>query len=150
MAKKKEEEKKEAEVQEEVQEEVVEEKQDNEVIREFRRLGENLKGTIEAAWDSEQRQNLSTEIKEGLRQLSDSIEKAATDIGEKPQVQKLREDVDDFAGRVKSGEVGDKAREGLSSALDKINTELEKTSESLRGGKTKAAEDSEDEPEAEA
>jgi division protein CdvB (Snf7/Vps24/ESCRT-III family) len=76
---------------------------------------------------------MSTDIQEGLRQLSDSIEKAATDIGDKPQVKKIREDVDDFAARVRSGEVGEQARSGLKSALDKINTELEKTSASLRG-----------------
>jgi Zn-dependent M32 family carboxypeptidase len=135
MAKKKEE-KMEEEVQEEkVEEGKAEDKKSNEIVQEFRRLGDNLRETIEAAWESDQRKKLSTDIKEGLRQLSDSIEKAATDIGEKPQVQKLRDDVDDLAARVRSGEVGDKARTGLKSALDKINTELEKTSSSLRGVK---------------
>ena len=127
-----------------------EEKKGNEIVEEFRRLGENLKGTIEAAWESDQRKNLSKEIQEGLRQLSDSIEKAATDIAEKPRVQKLREDVDDIAERVRSGEVGEKARSGLRSALDKINTELEKTTASLHGGEKEDSEDSTEEPEAEA
>ena len=147
MAKKKEE-KKEEEVQ--VEEEQVEEEdqKSSEIVQEFRRLGDNLKETIESAWESDQRKKLSTDIQEGLRQLSDSIEKAATDIGDKPQVQKVREDVDDLAARVRSGEVGEKARSGLQSALDKINTELEKTSASLRGVEGEV-EESGDEGEAE-
>ena len=147
MAKKKEE-----KMEEEVKEEEgnAEDKKRNEIVQEFRRLGDNLKETIEAAWESDQRKKLSTDIQEGLRQLSESIEKAATDIGEKPQVQKLREDVDDLATRVRSGEVGEKARTGLKSALDKINVELEKTSASLRGVKEEGeAEESAEEAQSE-
>ncbi len=147
MAKKKEE-KKEEEVQVEAEQVEAEDKKSSEIVQEFRRLGDNLKETIESAWESDQRKKLSTDIQEGLRQLSDSIEKAATDIGEKPQVKKMREDVDDFAARVRSGEVGEQARSGLKSALDKINTELEKTSDSLRGVEEEAGE-SKEEPEAE-
>ncbi len=88
-------------------------------------MGENLQGALHEAWDSEERKGLVREIKEGIRAMSDAIEKTAEDIAENPTAQRLKADVDDFAERVRSGEVSTKLREDLMGALQKINSKIE-------------------------
>ena len=102
-----------------------EKKVTSDLTEEFRRLGENLKGAIESAWESEERKNLTDEIRDGLVSATEAVEKAAKDIVESPTVTKAREDVDDFTDRVRSGEVTEQFRHEILKALQKINEELE-------------------------
>jgi ElaB/YqjD/DUF883 family membrane-anchored ribosome-binding protein len=102
-----------------------EKKATSDLTEEFRRLGENLKDAIESAWESEERKNLTDEIRDGLVSATEAVEKAAKDIVESPTAVKVREDVDDFTERVRSGEVTDQFRHEILRALQKINEELE-------------------------
>lgn len=102
-----------------------EKKATSDLTEEFRRLGENLQGAIESAWESEERKSLTNEIRDGLVSATEAVEKAAKDIVDSPTAKKVREDVDDFAERVRSGEVTDQFRQEILKALQKINEELE-------------------------
>jgi ElaB/YqjD/DUF883 family membrane-anchored ribosome-binding protein len=102
-----------------------EKKSTSDLTEEFRRLGENLQGAIQAAWESEDRKNLTNEIRDGLVSATEAVEKAAKDITESPAAKKVRNDVDDFTERVRSGEITDQFRQDIMKALKKINEELE-------------------------
>lgn len=93
---------------------------------EFRRLGENLKKRFLAAWESPTSNELQDEIKSGFELLGDTVTEIISGIAESPGGQKLREEVENFGGRLQSGEVEAKVREELLDILDTINTELEK------------------------
>lgn len=102
-----------------------EQKTESELTKEFQRLGENLKNAITSAW-GEGRKTLATEIEEGLNKVSQAIEGAAKEISDDPTVKRIREDAEEFAERVRSGEVQKEMRSDIQTALQKINEELEK------------------------
>ncbi|NIS83218.1 MAG: hypothetical protein GTO14_24130 [Anaerolineales bacterium] len=115
-----------------------EQKPENELVEEFKRLGENLKNAIEAAWESEERKEISQEVQEGLTKVSQAVEGAVKEVVEGETVQRLRGEVDEFTERVRSGEVRDKVRAELRAALEKINAELEKAAASWTGSEEEA------------
>lgn len=96
---------------------------------EFRNLGNNLKGMINAAWESEERKKFQAELEEGMRELGLVMDDLAEEFREGEVGKNLRREVDDFSERVRSGEVENKAREEILKALKVLNTELEKASE---------------------
>lgn len=92
--------------------------------REFQTLGENLKGLVKAAWESEGRKKIERDIEDGLVDLGKSLEALVKEISEGPAVKRLQDEFDDFQERFQSGEVQTKARDELLEALQKINSEL--------------------------
>jgi vacuolar-type H+-ATPase subunit E/Vma4 len=105
----------------------------------FRRLGENFQSAMQTAWESEERKDLTREIKEGIQSVSDAIERTADQITESPKAQQLKAEIDELAERVRSGELTTKLREDLSEVLQKINAWLEQV-----GGGTPSEGSSED------
>ena len=93
---------------------------------EFRLLGKNLVDTAHAAWDSPERQRLQKEIEEGLSELGTTMTREYEQFRESSTGQKLRDDVNDISERVRSSEIDTKIRADLISALQQVNTELEK------------------------
>jgi hypothetical protein len=93
---------------------------------EFRRLGENLKESIEAFWNKPENQEFRQEIKSGLVHLGDTVDNLIQDFNESPEGQRLQAEVDDFESRLRSGEVEEKIRQDVLKILGMMNTELEK------------------------
>ena len=98
----------------------------------FRRFGENLIGTIQAAWDTPERKSVQEEIENGLNNLADSVKSGVNSFNDSPAGQRLKSDFDDLRGRVQSGEVESQLREELLKALSVANSELEKAASRLR------------------
>jgi hypothetical protein len=98
---------------------------EEDLIKEFRRLGENLKGAVQSAWESEERKNLSKEIHSGLNAFAEEMEKAVNDVVESPSGQRVREGLDDISEKVRSGTLAAEVREELLGLLRKINLDLE-------------------------
>ena len=96
---------------------------------EFKALGDNLKDVLNAMWESEERKRFQEELEAGMRELGTAMESLADDVRRSEAGQKLREGVDDFSERVRSGEVENKAREEIVKALKMLNEELLKVSE---------------------
>lgn len=103
--------------------------QEGEVTQEFRRLGDNLKEILRAAWESAERKKLQTEIQAGLVELEASLNKTAQEIRESRTSQRLESELKDFGSRVRMGEVETELRENLLSLLREVNSKLEKSSE---------------------
>ena len=95
---------------------------------EFHNLSQNLKKIINTAWESEERKKVQTDIHQGLDELYNAINNMIDEFQVKETGKKVVKEVDDFSERLRSGEVQEQAREGILSALKKMNAELEKAS----------------------
>ena len=95
---------------------------ENELADELRNLGQNLKGILQAAWESEERRKLQKEIQAGLAEL----QKTVADLAASPSGQRLKAEVQDLGERARSGQVEAQLRNDLLAALRTINAELEK------------------------
>jgi len=102
----------------------------SDVAAEFRNLGQNLKSVLQTAWDSDERKKLQEEIEAGLADLNRSLDQAVSEFRESPAGQRLKEDVADLSGRIRTGQVEEEIRVGLLSVLRSIDQELENASKS--------------------
>jgi len=102
---------------------------------EFEQLGENLKALIQGAWESEQRKQVSQEVERGLNEVGASISNAAAELAQEPAARKLREEVDQLAERVRSGELAEKARQEIVDVLQQVNNRLTKLVGDLETGR---------------
>src|SRR3989304_5561921 len=93
---------------------------------EFRRLGKNLKETLQAAWDSEERRRLEKEIEAGLTEAAAALRGAAKDLSASPAGQHLRDELQDLGQRVRTGELETKVRKDVGGGLRALNAELER------------------------
>lgn len=96
---------------------------------EFQELGSNLKKIFLSAWESEERKNFQVELEEGLSDLGDSLKQTAQEIHDSETGQRVKAEAEDLRDRVRSGEVEEKIREDLLTALHKVNAELKKVSQ---------------------
>ena len=97
---------------------------DNSLRDEFRQLGENIRDAFQSAWDSEERQRIQTDIKEGLKEVGDSLNEAVNDFQASETGQKIREEMDEFGEKINSGEIEERIRTDLAKVLRTINTEI--------------------------
>jgi HAMP domain-containing protein len=106
---------------------------------EFRRLGRNLQEALQAAWDSDERRRLETEIETGLHEAAQALKGAAHTFSDTPAGQQLRQELKDLEQRVRSGELQTKARQDVVSGLRALNAELERAAQNWKsksGGST--------------
>lgn len=104
----------------------------NDLRSEFQAFGDNLKKVIDKAWESEHRVNVQSDIEDGINELSRALNAFVSDVRESETGQKLKEELDEFGERVRSGDVEDKARSELMKVMQKLNAELEKAAESIK------------------
>lgn len=101
------------------------------VSQEFRRLGDNLKASLQALWDTPEANEVRQELRSGLVQLREALNQAAEDLRESETGKRLQEEVGEFAEQLRSGETEAKLRQELLEVLGKLNTELEKAQERI-------------------
>ncbi len=112
---------------------------------EFDRLGGNLRSVIQGAWESEERKRVSSEVQSGLSKVGDAIAQAAKDLSDEPATQKLRQEVDEIAERVRTGELADKVRVELIDVLQQVNERLAKLSDDLEAAISEPGDEDSDE-----
>jgi hypothetical protein len=100
----------------------------SDVEDEIRSLGKNLESFFKALWESEERLRVQNDIKDGLSQVGESLNRAADDISSSQTGKQIRADIEDIQRRYESGELREKAYGELMSVLRRINTELESAS----------------------
>jgi hypothetical protein len=113
----------------------------NDLRDEFRNLGENFKQLFNSAWESEERQKLQQDLRDGLKEIGVAIEGLAEDVRTSDIGENIRKEANEFSERVRSGEVEEKAREGILSALQALNSELQKATDKFSGTVEGQAED---------
>jgi ElaB/YqjD/DUF883 family membrane-anchored ribosome-binding protein len=92
----------------------------------FRQLGDNLKRALQAAWESQERQQLQNEVVSGLAELERVLRETGQDFTQGETGQRLKEELEDLRNRVRTGEVQARVSEELLSALRTLSAELEK------------------------
>ncbi len=99
-----------------------------EVGRQFQALGESLATAFRTAWESEENSQHLESMKNGLESMVDRVSQAIQEASDSPDGQKVRSEVKKAAQSARAA--GEKtmqdAQPHLLSALDRINTELQK------------------------
>jgi len=101
------------------------------LANEFADLGRAMRDALNAAWNSEERRQLQTEIRSGLNQLADEMEAAAKKIRDSEAGQKVESKAKQARDDIHSGKVGDEMRGALGSALRAARDAIDKVAESF-------------------
>lgn len=101
---------------------------------EFVNLGRNLVSFLRAAWDSPDGQAIKEEVKTGLNELGNTLNKAAGEFSQGETGQKLKKDFEGLKERVASGELENRGREEMLAALRKMNEEITRAAERWNSG----------------
>jgi len=96
---------------------------------EFSKLGDNIKNTFTALWESEDRKKATRGLEQGLTEIGKAIDNVAQEVTKGEAAQKIRQDVGDLQERLKSGQVEGRVREDLLQTLKKVNEEFGKFSQ---------------------
>ena len=104
----------------------------NDIADELRQLGKNIKEALRSAWESEERQKLQQEVKDGLAELGSFLNQAADDLKTTQTGQTIKADIDDLKERWQTGEVENKVRSEILEALQTANRELKRVTQSKR------------------
>lgn len=108
--------------------------------QEFRNLGKNLATALQAVWESPERKRLQQDLETGLKELGTTLRQEVNTFSESPTGQRVKSEVQDVSQRVKSGEVQQKIRDELVSALQALNSQLEKAAANMPGSRTETDE----------
>lgn len=95
---------------------------------ELSKLGENLKKTIQAMWESEERKKATQGLEQGLADIGKAFDEVAQEVTKGEAAEKIRQEVGDIQERIKSGKLEERVREDLVLTLKKVNDEFNKFS----------------------
>ena len=98
---------------------------------EFRNLGKSMKNFLNSAWSSEERQKLQQELEKGINEIASSITEAAEEFTQSDTGRQLKQDFKDLEDRVESGQLQEKIRGDLRTALQKAGDELDRAAKSF-------------------
>lgn len=92
----------------------------------LRDFGKQFADTIQAAWNSRERREFESEVREGLNQFTGEVRKAFQEIKESGAAQKVKEEASEAKERVERADLAQKAQAGLVEGLQKLSQELAK------------------------
>lgn len=101
------------------------------IAAEFAELGKKLRGTVEAAWGSQERQKVQKEVQEGLVKLRDELDKAAKSLRDSEPAQKVEVEVKKVREDLETGKVADDVRVGIVSGLRGLGAALDKLADTF-------------------
>ena len=113
------------------------------IADEFKKLGQQFADTIRAAWHSEERVKIETEIREGMKTVADEVSKAFHEAKESEAAQKVKSEAGQLKEQVKSGEISVKARRNMAHALGWLSQELGKLAEQFTPAEKEVADEEE-------
>ncbi|RMG94948.1 MAG: hypothetical protein D6706_12955 [Chloroflexi bacterium] len=94
------------------------------VAAELREMGQKFTETLRAAWQSEERQKIEVELREGLKSFADEVDHLIHELKEGETAEKVKKEATEIKVQIKSGELGQKAKEGLATSLRWLSQEL--------------------------
>ncbi|MEM7113455.1 MAG: hypothetical protein AAF614_13545 [Chloroflexota bacterium] len=96
------------------------------IVAELRDLGKQFATTLETAWNSEERQRVENEVRDGLKSFVDEVDKMIGDVrGSKP-AERVRTEASNMANRVEGSDIGRKAQNSVVQGLHWLSSELGK------------------------
>ncbi|MAU00960.1 MAG: hypothetical protein CL608_27765 [Anaerolineaceae bacterium] len=103
--------------------------QSPDVAEELREFGKQFADTIRTAWNSAERQRLETELRDGMRSFADEVDKAIQEIRKSPAADRVKTEAEHVRERVETSDVGNKARSGVATGLQRLSEQLAKLAE---------------------
>lgn len=116
-----------------------EKKKEPDVSEALRDLGRQFAETMQAAWNSQERRELESEVREGVQHFSEEVQRVFKDAKESPAAKRVKEEAEDVKARVESGDVTQKARSGFVEGLRWLSQELEKLAQQFSAPQKEAA-----------
>lgn len=96
------------------------------VVSELKQLGRQLAETLQTAWNSEERQRVENEVREGVKSFVGEVDKAIREVRQSDMAAKVKEEAVEVKNRVESAELGQKTRETFAQGLQWLSEELGK------------------------
>ena len=96
------------------------------VSAELKDLGRQFAETIKTAWNSEERQKLEREIREGITSFVGEVDKVIREAKDSPTADRVRTEASQVKTKVESSDIGRKARTGIVQGLHWLSEELGK------------------------
>jgi len=109
------------------------------VAEELKGLGRQFAETLQKAWDSEERQRVEGEVREGLRSFADEVDKVIREARESQAASKVKGEAIEIKARVETSDIGKKARVGVVHGLQWISEELGKLADKFNPPADEAA-----------
>ena len=102
------------------------ESQGRDVVEELKGLGKQFAETLQSAWNSEERQKVESESREGMQSVVNEVDKAIRQVKESDVAAKVKEEATEAKTKVESSDLGRKARDGFAQGLQWLSEELGK------------------------
>ncbi len=113
----------------------------DDLVQQFRELGQQLEKAIRKAWESDQGQEFRDQVGKGLKELNTQLGKVADDARKSDVGQNVAKKVKGTVDSVKGDQTAQTALKDLGEALRSLNDELNKLIRSVPGGKSSSSED---------
>lgn len=111
------------------EEETVHRVEEVDIAAELRKVGKQLAQTLQSAWESEERQRIEGEIREGVKHFSEEINKAFQEIKSGTAAQKVRTEASELGSKLDEVDLSNKARNSLAQGLSWLSEELARLAE---------------------
>ncbi|MFQ5578649.1 MAG: hypothetical protein ACE5G8_16860 [Anaerolineae bacterium] len=112
-----------------VEEEPVKAETKRDITGELKELGRQFADTVQSAWNSEERQHVEGEIREGVKSFVNEVDKAIREAKESQAAARVKEEAAEIKSKIETGEFGRKTRSGLVQGLQWLSEELGKLAE---------------------
>ena len=101
------------------------------IADELGRLGQQMANAAKAAWESEDRRRLQSELTQGIEKFSQELSTTLDKATESDHAKELRVKAEKVVEEVRSADVIDEIRKGILTGLEVLNRELGKLVEKL-------------------
>jgi hypothetical protein len=89
-------------------------------------LGKQVADTLRSAWESDQRQKVEAEVRDGMKSFANEIDKVLHQVRDGAAAQKIKEEAADVKAKVEASDLPNKARSSVVSGLKWLSVELGK------------------------
>ena len=114
----------------------------SDVSAELKDLGRQFAETLRTAWNSEERQRIETEVREGVRSFANEVDKVIREARDSQAAARIKEEAEQVATKVESSDVGGKTRTVIVQGLQWLSEELGKLADQFTPTQGEADEDS--------
>jgi hypothetical protein len=94
--------------------------------QEIEALGKNLIGAVRSVWEAPESKRMRDEMTSGLSDLGSTLKREADYLASHPTTQQIKTDVGQIGEKIKAPEAQAAVRRELLSALQSVNSELQK------------------------
>lgn len=103
-----------------------------ELIDELTRLGQNFVELVGAAWNSEQRKKIETDLRSGLVTVANSLEDGVKRVGNSKEAKEVLNTAEDVTDRLLKTKITAEMSEALATGLRSLNSQLDKLARDMK------------------